>query len=346
MRLAVLLVPSVLLLAPPLHAQKQFTLAGEEVAVYNLVGEVRVTASSGSAVTVTARPAGAQASALRFEQGELRGRQTLRVIYPDGDIVYPALGRNSETHETVFEDGTFNEGTKKSHGHRVRIVGSGRGTEAYTDLDIGVPRGAKVDIHLSAGKASATNVDGSLSFDMSSADVQVNGIKGDLSVDVGSGNVEVSRSEGDLSVDTGSGNVRLTDVRARSLSIDTGSGDVEVTGAVADVTDVDSGSGGISFTGSRTGRASFDTGSGDITVDLSEDPGDIAVDTGSGDVTLRLPATTGAVLSLQTSSGGIETEFPVQITRTASDELRGTIGDGRGRIDVESGSGDVRLQRR
>jgi DUF4097 and DUF4098 domain-containing protein YvlB len=291
-------------------------------------------------------PAGAKASQLKVVQGRLRDRETLRVLYPDADVVYPALGRNSRTELRVNDDGTF-DGQDDRRGRRVRISGSGGGTEAYADIAVSVPAGRSVALYLGAGKVTATNVDGQLSVDASSAEVRVSGGRGELSVDVGAGAVEVTGAKVDhLSVDTGSGNVTLTDVTSAALSIDTGSGDVTVSGASADVTSVDTGSGSIRYAGRSARTASFDTGSGDVTIDLAEDPGDISVDTGSGDVVLRLPANTGAQLALETSSGDIDTEFPVQVTRTGDDELRGTIGDGKGRIHVESGSGSVQLKKR
>jgi glyoxylase-like metal-dependent hydrolase (beta-lactamase superfamily II) len=55
---------------------------------------------------------------------------------------------------------------------------------------------------------------------------------------------------------------------------------------------------------------------------------------------------TGAQVAIETSSGRIESDFTMKVTRTGSDELRGTIGDGSGRISAETGSGSVRLQQR
>ena len=46
-----------------------------------------------------------------------------------------------------------------------------------------------------------------------------------------------------------------------------------------------------------------------------------------------------------TGSGGIESEIPIQITRRERDRLVGQIGDGRGRIVIDGGSGRVRLKK-
>ena len=334
-----------LLLPASLAAQKEFTLEGESVAIFNVAGEVSLSAGSGSAVTVTATPRGARAAALKFAQGEVNGQETFRVIYPEGDIVYPALGRGSQTSQRINADGTFGN-SDRGHGRRVRIVGSGSGTEAHANLAINVPAGHGVAIHLAAGTVTATNVNGSLSFDLSSADLKINGGKGEITADIGSGDVDVSGTDGPLEIDTGSGNVRLTNVKAASLKVDTGSGSVIASGLVATHTAIDAGSGDIELLASQSPEAELESGSGDITVELAGAPGNLDVETGSGDIVLRLPTSTGAKVSIETSSGHIETDFTMQVTRTGREELAGTIGDGAGRISAESGSGDVRLQKR
>jgi len=336
---------SIVVLPASLAAQQRYALRGDRIAVYNLVGATTITAGSGSDVTVAVTTGGAQGGSLRVAQGEIKSRQTLRVIYPDGDILYPPLGRNSSTDIRVREDGTFGEHENGSD-RRIRIRGSGSGSDVHADLAIAIPAGRSVSVYLGAGKVTATNVDGDLDIDASSADVQVNGGRGDLSVDIGSGSVDVSGTSGNLSIDTGSGDVKLTSVKADALSVDTGSGEVAATGVTARQTSIDTGSGSISLTGTQLGTTSLDTGSGDVLIDLAESPGDLSIDTGSGDVTLRLPATTGARLSLETSGGQIDTDFAVTVTRTGNDELNGTIGDGSARIAVETGSGDVHLKKR
>jgi DUF4097 and DUF4098 domain-containing protein YvlB len=334
-----------LLLPPSLAAQNRFTLQGERVAIYNLAGEISLSAGSGSAVTVTATPQGAQAAALRFAQGEVRGHQALRVIYPEGDVVYPALGKGSHTTQRINDDGTFGD-SDRGRGRRVRIVGSGSGTEAHANLALTVPAGHSVAVYLAAGLVAATNVNGTLEFDLSSASLKINGGKGAISADIGAGNVDISGTDGPLHIDTGSGNVRLTNVKAASLEIDAGSGNVAGSGVVAMHASIEAGSGDIELLASQAPEAELESGSGDITVELAAVPGNLDVETGSGDIVLRLPASTGAQVSIETSSGRIESDFTMQVTRTGRDELTGTIGDGAGRISAESGSGDVRLQKR
>src|SRR5712692_12086541 len=76
------------------QATERKTVPGADVAIYNLAGVLRLEPGNGADVAVEITRGGGDAAKLRIETGEIRGRQTLRVIYPDDDIVYDALGRS------------------------------------------------------------------------------------------------------------------------------------------------------------------------------------------------------------------------------------------------------------
>jgi len=335
---AVLLLPTA-----PLAAQgTRYTLSGTDVAVYNLAGEMRVEAGSGSAVVVEVTRHGSDASKLEVQSGPINGRQTLRVVYPGDRIVYPALGRHSESQTRVNDDGTFNG----KRGREVTIAGDGSGLEAFADLRVLVPTGQRIAVNLVAGRVVATNVNGQLRVDVSSADVETTGTRGGLSIDVGSGNVKVSDAEGDVNVDTGSGDVVLTGIKGGEVGIDTGSGDVTGTTLGARSLKIDTGSGGVHLAGLAAADVNIDTGSGDIDLDVDASLRSFHAETGSGDVKLRAPASLGAEVDFETSSGEIRSDFDVAVTRREEDHLVGRIGDGRGRMSIDTGSGDVTLTRK
>jgi hypothetical protein len=82
-----------LLLPASAHARQteRVTLDGREVAVYNLVGSLRVEGGSGDRVVVEVTRVGADARRLTLETGDVRGRPALRVRYPEDRIAYPLL---------------------------------------------------------------------------------------------------------------------------------------------------------------------------------------------------------------------------------------------------------------
>ena len=324
---------------------KEFQLSGGEVAVYNLVGEARIVQGRGSNVVVRVTRLGADAQALEVEVGQVGGREALRVIYPDDRIIYSELGRGSRTTVSVRSDGTF-YGGGRSRGDRVEIRGSGRGLEAYANLEIEVPAGREFALYLAAGQTDVRGVSGDFIIDTGAGEVVAQDIRGSLNVDTGSGRVSVRSVEGDVLVDTGSGGVEVEDVRGGEINVDTESGRVTGRGLSATSLRIDTGSGRIELDEVTSEDVYLDTGSGSIRIELLGDVENLDIDTGSGSVTVWLPEIAGAELEVETGSGGIELDFPVQIRRAGRDHVIGTIGDGRGRIHIDTGSGSIRLARR
>ena len=265
-----LLFPLVLLGLPAaLHAQQpleRYTIDDDAVAIYNLVGAVRLEPGEGG-VAVQVTRAGADAARLRVAQGEIDGRATLRVLYPEDRIKSGRGSRGSSTTLRVREDGTFGDTTTSTSMGTAGTTGTdgtkaarspsraASGLDARADLIVRVPRGHRVAVYLAVGSVTVTNVEGDLTLDTHEAEVTANGVKGGLSIDVGSGSVRATQIDGDLSVDTGSGSVEVSRVRGRSLSIDTGSGDVTGSDLEATELSVDTGS-GVDQAGRRDGRRS------------------------------------------------------------------------------------------
>jgi hypothetical protein len=337
------------LLLPALARGQQterFTLDGREVAVYNLVGTMKVESGGGDKVVVEVTRAGADAGRLKIEIGDVRGRPSLRVRYPEDRIVYPLLNSYGRSTFSVNDDDTF--GDSGAHGwgrdrRRIEVRSSGPGLEAHADLRILMPKGKTLFVRNGVGETTIDNVDGQLNASVASARVRASHVRGLMSLDTGSGGIEVADMTGDLNVAAGSGGVTLDGVRGGSLHMDVGSGSlrgrgIDVSEIVADV-----GSGGIRLSGVKTPRLHLQTGSGGSDVELLAPADDVSIEAGSGGVTLRLPASTGATVDIETGSGGIESEFDVRVSHIERRALRGTVGDGRARIRIESGSGSIRL---
>jgi lia operon protein LiaG len=328
------------------QASGTYTLSGDRIAVYNLAGTIDVRGGPGSSVRVDVQAGGSDVSQLSVATGPIAGFETLRVIYPDDDVVYSdSRHGRSRTEIRVRDDGTF-FGDRDHGGRRVRITSSGRGLEAYADLTVTVPRGRTVELYLGVGEVSVANVEGDLLVDVASAPVRTQTTKGRLLVDTGSGSVDVVDAEGDVSVDTGSGSVDVTGVQGQSLLVDTGSGSVEARDVTVQDLKIDTGSGRITANRTTMRRGNLDTGSGSVHLELMSDIDDLVVDTGSGSVTVEFPPELGARLDLESSSGGIDFDVPITVTQFNRSSLRGEIGDGRGMIRIDTGSGSIRFIQR
>ncbi|MGH7475658.1 MAG: DUF4097 family beta strand repeat-containing protein [Longimicrobiales bacterium] len=325
----------------PLLAQaERFALPGQEIAIYNIAGEVQIERGTGDAVEVLVSRGGSDAAQLRIATGQIDGRNTLRVIYPDDEVRYERRW-GGNTSMRVRSDGTFGAG-----GRRVNVRSRGRGgLEAHADLRILIPDGRRVAVLLGVGGVEAANVVGDLVVDVAAAGVEVRGVRGALLVDTGSGSITVADVQGEVGIDTGSGSVEVSVIRGSRLRVDTGSGSVRGNDLTTDDLSVDTGSGRIELSAVSARRLVLDTGSGSIDLGLLSDVESARLDTGSGSVRLRVPAELGAELEIETGSGGIDVDVPVEVARMARNSFVGRIGDGVGRIVVDTGSGGVRLVR-
>ena len=330
-------------------ARERFTLGEGTIAVYNLAGELTVEPGSGSDVVVEVVRGGPDASQLRVATGPKDGMQTLRVIYPSDRVVCPSVGRFSHSTVQVAADGTFGDGQGTAWlaaGRRVTVSGSGAGLEAWANVRVTVPRGRALRLHWVAGALRIGAVEGDVRLDDSASAIEVRGLRGKLAVDTGSGEVTLRDVQGDLGVDTGSGGITIEGARGGRMSLDTGSGEIRGAELAVDRLVADTGSGGVQLDDVRSPVILLDTGSGAVNLDLSSDVDRVEVDTGSGGVTMSVPPKLGAQFDLQTSSGGIDVAVPHRTLSVARDRVRGRIGDGQGRIHVDTGSGAVRLVRR
>ncbi len=331
-------------LAPTtVDAQERYAIGGEHVAIFNLAGEVEITGTGSGQVTVDVRRGGRDADDLRVESGPLDGRQSLRVIYPASRVVYSGgSGWRGTTQLNVREDGTW--GGDGPRGSRVRIAGRGSGMDAHADLQIGVPAGQRVDLYLAVGRITAENVDGRVRLQSQSGGIEASRMAGALVIRTGSGAVRVDGAAGPLAISTGSGSVHVADARGDSVSIRTGSGGVTAESVAAERVRLRTGSGRVRLARAAARAVHLSTGSGSVRAELLEPVDSLRVRTGSGSVTVDMAPDLDVTVGIGTGSGSINVDLPIRVTHQARRALRGVVGEGRGSVDINTGSGSVRLR--
>lgn len=319
---------------------ERHTLPGAEVTIYNLVGTLEIVPGTGSSVVAEVDLLGPDASQLRIQKGEIRGRETLRVVYPGDRVRVPEFGHRTTSTIRVREDGTFSD--EGENGRKVVLSGKD-GIEASADIRILVPKGKKLAVKWGHGEGTISRVEAAVALDAAHMPVTATGVKGPLSVDIGSGEVVVEGGSGPVAIDTGSGEVKLSGIRGGPIAVDTGSGEVVAEDLESEPLAISTGSGSIRIVNTRSDHVALDSGSGEIVVDLTGALENLVIDTGSGDVSVSIPRGTGAELSVETGSGEIESNLAVETQYRKRNELVGRIGNGRGSIRIETGSGTVTL---
>jgi hypothetical protein len=367
---------ALLVMAAPVFAQERFPLTGDQIAIYNLAGEIRVEAGSGGDVVVEVTRHGNDSGRLDIERRNDDGWQMLVIRYPDNRIVYRPLGRFSRSEFGVRHDGIFGmhnlnpdlgeDRIKKDPGNygggpRIRVSGSGRGLDAYADLRVLVPAGKNVAIHLGVGKIIVNNVSGALQLDARSASIEATGITGLGRFDTGSGSITLRNGAGDFGLHTGSGAVRVENITRGALIVDTGSGSVEASDLEVTALQIGTGSGGVTVVGANAPAArihtgsggiraqrfaatdfDLDSGSGGVRVELATDVRIGRINTGSGSITIAAVRDLGAEVHVETGSGGIDVDAPgMVVLESRRSFLRGRIGDGHGTLHVNTGSGGI-----
>ena len=103
-----------------------------------------------------------------------------------------------------------------------------------------------------------------------------------------------------------------------------GSGDIRVTGASSDLR-IHTGSGTVTVAGSPSTGAYWE------------------LHAGSGDIVLNVPPNAGFHFNAQTRKGDIESHLPLTVLERSRRELRAVLGQGTARVEVETTTGDIRL---
>ena len=184
------------------------------------------------------------------------------------------------------------------------------------------------------GPVSATSGAGSVSIAAVTADVQARSgsgtvqlasIQGQVQASSGSGDINLAAVHGDTRLQTSSGVVRIA-APAGSVVATAGSGSIEVSGPLDDLR-VRAASGNIAVSGDPPAGKYWD------------------FRTSSGNVVLQVSPQAGFRFYAKTKSGNIDAAIPVMMEGTAEKHaLRARIGDGKGRVEVESSSGNVALR--
>jgi DUF4097 and DUF4098 domain-containing protein YvlB len=196
--------------------------------------------------------------------------------------------------------------------------------------DVTVPRSTKLSLEAISGSITAT------------------GVGGEIEAQSVSGYVDISDATREVSAESVSGSVTVANVTG-NLSAQSTSGTVSIRNATGDV-EAETVSGRILLDGIRSTSVRTETVSGSVSYTGSIDPGGkYSFVSHSGSLRLNLPANLGAVFSVETYNGDIDSDFPVTMQpgqgRNSHDRFEFTIGNGRARVSLETFSGKIIINR-
>jgi DUF4097 and DUF4098 domain-containing protein YvlB len=285
----------------------------------------------------------------------VRGHTRLELTNPAGDIEITgsadgkvhvhgdvrARGMGFDKPKERLDDALANPGVEQK-GDTIRVGKHFSNMRNLTiNYKIEVPHDTEVSVTGMSGSQTIQDVRGPVTAQVASGSIRVDRIERDAQLTSVSGWLEASDIGDDVRESSASGAVTVNnakgDIRASSLS-----GAVRVMKPAGRV-DADSGSGLIDIDGAK-----FDVKAHGVsgTVRIHGDPGDHGywdLKTVSGSVQVYVPSNANFRFSAEAISGEIKTDIPIVIEEQGKHSLRAHVGNGGGRIEVHTVSGEIHV---
>ena len=275
----------------------------------NASGDVSITGSADAKVHVHAE---VRASGMGFDNPQKRIADTINnpPIEQRGDTIHVGIEMARMRNITIAYTIQVPHDTQVSS-----TVGSG----------VQTIRGVRgpVKIQSAAGAINVEKIDDDVQLTTASGAVSASDIGREVRINSASGSVDVSNAKGDVHVNAIAGTIHVTKPGAR-VDADTSSGEVNVVGAAGNV-----------MAHALSGR-----------VAVSGNPGTDGywdLKTLSGGVQVGLPASANIHLSAEATSGEIRADIPIVVEEQDKHSLRAHLGNGGGRVDVHTVSGEIHL---
>jgi len=147
-------------------------------------------------------------------------------------------------------------------------------------------------------------------------------------------------------VENTSGDVKLENLNLKNFDAKITSGNIESEFFTSEEAIIENTSGKVKMT-DYVGNLKIKGSSGDVDISFKTLDGDIDIERSSGDVKLELPSDAQFYLKANTTSGDINSNFPISINgKIEENKIEGTIGSGTNKIDIDVTSGDIILKSR
>jgi DUF4097 and DUF4098 domain-containing protein YvlB len=227
----------------------------------------------------------------------------------------------------------------------------------------------RTNLDTSYGSVNCRNITGdNITAKSSSGSITAEIIKGPTQLTTSYGSITCTdMSDGDLKLKTSSGKIRISnasfvncdahtsygsiasnDLEGKLIKLHSGSGSIDVTESSADTTNLSTSYGRISCRKITTKEITAKSGSGNLDITCSDStPDEIVADlvTSYGSIDFTAPQNFTGQVDLSTSYGSVRTSRPITVSgKISKKKLSGTIGEGTGRLHMQTSSGSINLQ--
>ena len=256
-------------------------------------------------------------------------------------VVVYARGEEAVEHARAAEF-SLRSSRDASNGCSIKVVGS-RHPRVRVDLIAEAPPEIALQLRLKSGRARVTDRTGPVNIASESGSISGSDLAGGVTAHTRSGRISMERVQGGAKATTASGRVELTEIEGTTVA-ETSSGSVSLRAVQADEISAKSGSGSVELSEVDGHGVKAITRSGSIRVSLSRPfTGDMSARSGSGSIRVMLPTGSDCDVRATTASGSVRSELPLTGGHTSRHEVGGTLGAGRGRVEIDTRSGSIRL---
>jgi DUF4097 and DUF4098 domain-containing protein YvlB len=225
-------------------------------------------------------------------------------------------------------------------------------TSEFGGITLEQANGRDITLDTNSGTVSLDDVraTGTLTANTDFGDVTIeSGSADSLSVKTNSGGVTLNKLtvKKDILVEDEFGSIELNQVFAASYDLNTNSGEITIDGVKGRLT-AHTEFGGIQIFNAEAVTLDLRTNSGSIDIKGSLGAGPHKVVSEFGEINLTLPADTKLDVDLSTDFGRIQSDLPISVTVTESndserDQIVGSINGGGDQLTVQTNSGSVTI---
>jgi DUF4097 and DUF4098 domain-containing protein YvlB len=255
----------------------------------------------------------------------------------------------------------FPKHSRHRKGIITRIMQGEWDDDYYPMLKVSIPDSKDIEIHSASADISASDVAfnldvkssssdltmentiGTVHNDVSSGDVSIRGHRGPISIKGISSDIKIDDAEGDVDCYTSSGDGDFNKIKG-NLKVTSTSGDnnmIDINGNL----DVHATSGDVEVE-SVTGSVSVEAVSGDIKLkSLAATDGAFDISSVSGDTQIEISSDFKGDVQVATASGSINSSLALDSKTSSDSELRGHIGQGNGKLNISTVSGDITISK-
>ena len=212
--------------------------------------------------------------------------------------------------------------------------------------------GNHLAVRTSSGTITAEGIRGPAELNTSYGSITCNGFSaGDIKLKSSSGTLKLTNASfGDCNAHTAYGSIDAEELEGDSIKLHSDSGGIHVTDASADTADLSTSYGRITCRQITAKELTARSGSGNLDIACSDAaPPDITATlvTSYGSIDFTAPPGFAGQVDLSTSYGSVRTDRPITISGEISKKkLKGTIGEGTGKLHLQTSSGSINLKRK